>query len=116
MNPFWLAEHLPELTRELDWAFREIGRDDLADEVWETEIFEPCPCGADSCCTFYAIERDGKWRGRVERFFDLKVEGLICVFVVNGRIAGVELFHRPDVSRQLIRLFSYGFADDDVEG
>ncbi len=114
MDRFWLGEQLPELADDLDAAFRDIGREDLADCVWHTEIIEPCPCDSETCGTFYTVSHR-IWTGKVERFFDLKVEGLICVHVENGQIAWVELLNRPDICKQLIRMFSYGLSDDEPD-
>jgi hypothetical protein len=107
---FWLGEVLPELAEDLDLAFRKVGRPDLADRVWEAEVIEPCPCTFEGCGTFYTQPRDCS-RGKVERFFNLEVEGLICVHVVSGWLAWVELLGRPDVSKELVRLFWGEWAD-----
>ena len=112
MDHFWLGEQLPELAEDLDAGFRSIGRDDLADRVWDAEIIEPCPCASESCGTFYTIP-NRIWTGKVERFFDIPdVDGLICVHVVNGQLAWVELINRPDICQKLVRMFSFGLSDE----
>ncbi len=111
MHRFWLADHLPELAKDLDAAFRNIGRDNLADSVWDAEIVEQCPCDSETCGTFYTVT-PRIWTGEVERFFDLaNIEGLISVHVVNGQLAWVELLNRPDVCKKLASLFSFGWSD-----
>jgi hypothetical protein len=102
MGLFLLQDVCPDLAEELHLAFCKEGRPDLADQVWELEIVEQCPCEDPACATFYTRPNE-VWHGRIERFF-LDVPGLICVHTVNSRIARVELLDRLEVRQTLLQL------------
>lgn len=100
---FRLDEAMPDVAEELHLCFRKVNRPDLAEQVWELEIVDRCPCDDDFCATFYTQPNE-PWHGKVERFVP-DIPGLICVHIVNGHVARVELLDRPDVRDQLRKWF-----------
>lgn len=112
MERFWLRDQFADLALDLDSAFRSIGRDDLAESVWQAEIVEPCPCANEACGTFYTLPEHVR-TGREKHLFDLQINtmGIISVGIVDDQLASVELLGRPDICKRLIQLFSYGWSD-----
>ena len=113
MDHFWLGEQFPDLALDLDFAFRTIGRDDLAGSVWVADIQGLCPCESESCGTFYTLP-DYVRSEREEIICGLLVDvkGFISVGVVDDQLASVEIIGRPDICRQLVKLFSYGWSEE----
>jgi hypothetical protein len=100
---FGLDGVLPAIAEELYIGFRKARRPELADMVWALELVDRCPCNDDFRATFYTQPNE-HWYGKVEPIF-LDIPGLICVHLVQGQLARVELLDRPEVRDRLRELF-----------
>jgi hypothetical protein len=103
MTRFQLDDVMPDIAEELYIGFRKARRPDLAESVWELELVDRCRCGEEFCATFYTQPNE-PWSGKVEHLI-IDMIGLLCIELVRGRVARVELLDRPDVRDRLSELF-----------
>lgn len=91
-----LGDLLPLFAEELDAALRAIWEVDLADQVRFLPIKRLCPCGDESCGSFYTGQRAQTiWRTGRKHLTPRILEGMTYVEVIDGVIVFVGMLDRP---------------------
>jgi hypothetical protein len=100
----------PGLGEELQRLLGAGADSQLAEGVFDLKLVEPCWCSDPSCASFYAVGRFDLawvWRRRA-RTLTVRVEPLLGVDVVGGRIIAVEVSGRPGLRAVLRALPAEG--------
>lgn len=97
-----LSESMPEVAAELAEGLTLEGRTELAAQVAGLRIVDRCRCGDSFCASF--VTGDVAPRSESAECVIAPMRGLLCVFIVEGRIAYVELLYRPEVRARLLEL------------
>ena len=98
-----LREILPSLAVELEELLNHHPEADLADQVSQLAVVDRCRCGDEFCSSFYTQPKpEGNYR-RDHRCVELDAaEGMLLVYVVEGKIVHVEILNRGGVRRNLL--------------
>ena len=99
-----LTSALPKTAKTLRKLLSADGRADLAEQIDTLILVDRCRCDDCGCATFYTQPNETWDDQQVERIIPAGMAGLICIQVVNARIARVEILNRPDIRGQLLRL------------
>lgn len=102
-----LREVLPSVAHELEQLLKNEGEPELAAQVPELLIVEPCRCGDDFCASFYTQPKPKGAYPAGHRSVEVEpARGMIIVDVVADRITHVEILYRDDIRKSLLMLLS----------
>ena len=93
-----LVDALPDFALELWSALASSGHIDLADQVPNLVIDDPCPCGDSFCSSFYTGDQPlGAWGPGLRSVWVQSMSGVVVLDVVDDVIRYVEVIDRPEL-------------------
>lgn len=93
-----LADVLPDFSLELWSALLDAGHTDLADQVPDLVVGDPCSCGDTFCSSFYTGSPPvGSWAPGFHSVWVQAASGVVVLDVVDGIIRFVEIIDRPEL-------------------
>ncbi len=101
-----LRDLLPDLAEELEKLLLDEELRALAEQITSLNVLDRCRCGDDFCASFYTLPKpDGAWGPKHETVQLNPESRVICIDVVDGNIAYVEVHNQDEIRQRLIRAF-----------